>query len=133
MESAPVIKSFLIADSVFQSSDGKWCIIGIFDRIFAPSFPALHYSLGVFIRLADAEGDYKVDVEFYDSSNRCLAKMTPLQLQVSDRTSEFGFGIQTYGLPIPGPGIYFLKVLFNGEPAVGDIRLEACLSGGKTS
>ncbi len=133
MQSAPVIKSFLIADSVFQTSEGKWCIIGVFDRIFAPSFPALHYSLGVFIKLADAEGDYKVDVEFYDGSSRCLAKMTPLRLQIKDRASEFGFGIQTYGLPIPAPGIYFLRVLFNGEPAIGDIRLEACLGGEKVS
>jgi hypothetical protein len=130
MQAAPVIKSFLIADSVFQTGDGKWCVIGVFEKIYSPRFPCMHYTLGVFMKLADAEGNYSVVVELHDSSDRCLARMSPLKLHVTDRTAELDFGIQTFGLFLPSPGVYFLKVFFNGEPAHPDIRFEACLVEG---
>lgn len=124
----PSIKSFLVADQVFQQAgSGKWCLIGVFDAILAVSYPVIHPSLGLYFKLADAEGNYKLSVEFHDSSGRCLSPLPAIEVRVADRLKEGGLGLQTSNLMIPAPGRYFFKLFFNGEAAVTDIPIEAKL------
>jgi len=119
----PSIRSFLIADQVFQQRNGKWCIIGIFDRILVQHFPAVHHSLGLFVQLSDAEGAYDVRVEFRDSNDRVLTAIEGIKVEVTGRLSSTGLGIQTCSLPLLAPGKYFFKLFFNGEFAT-DIPLD---------
>jgi len=111
----PKLQSFLIADSVFQQKSGKWCIIGIFDRIFVKQFPALHHSLGLFIVVSDAQGDYSVKVEFRNAADQILALFEGIQLSIQDRLANVGFGVQTHNLVIPSPGKYYFKLYLNNE------------------
>jgi len=116
MRIKPEIKSFLIADMVTQEkTTNKWSAIGIFDRIGSRNFPCIHPSLGLYIRLADAEGDYDIRVEFCDASGRKLALFGGIRLSVSSRLISPDFGIQTRSLPIPKPGKYTFNLFFNNE------------------
>ena len=126
MPPIPRVKTFLVADQVFrQEGTKKWCIVGVFDRIMSPHFPAVHPCLGVYLKLCDAEGEYRVGVEFQDSSGRCLARLDG-HLRMTNRLDEAELGFQTNNLTIPNPGTYFLKLFFNGEPSEGpDVRIEA--------
>ncbi len=121
----PSLRSFLIADQVFQQASGKWCIIGVFDRIWATSFPARHPSLGLFIVLGDAVGAYDVKIEFRDSGDRVLNTIEGIKMEVQSPLATVNFGLQTSDLPLPSPGRYFFKLFFNGELAPTDIPLEA--------
>lgn len=127
MPHAPKVKSFVIADQVFQQSDShKWCLIGVFDRIYSSRFPTRHPSLGIWLKLADAEGDYDIRLEIQDSSGRVLSSLSGLKLTVNDRLAEPEIGIQTHHLPLPAAGMYFIKLYFNERPAESDIRIEVC-------
>ena len=86
----------------------------------------MHPSLGLYLKLTDAEGDYDIRVEFRDGNERCLANLEGVSIRVKDRLAEADLGLQGHNLLIPGPGTYFLKVFFNGEEATDapDIRLE---------
>lgn len=117
----------MIADQVFQQLSGKWCIIGAFDRIFAPRFPAVHPSLALFVEIADAVGDYDVAISFCNSKDQILSALPGMRLNVKDRLVPAKFGIQTYGLPIPAPGRYSFKLYFNGELIPMDTALDAVL------
>ncbi|MCK6479494.1 MAG: hypothetical protein HUU06_06640 [Planctomycetaceae bacterium] len=115
----PSVKSLVLADQVFrQAETGKLCIIGVFDKIFCSRFPTLHPSLGLFIRVEDAEGEYGVRIEFRDSADRVLGSFEGMTLQVNDRLACVSFGFQTEGLPLPGPGRYFFKLFFNDQATV---------------
>jgi hypothetical protein len=111
----PSVSAFLLADQVFQQASGKWCAIGIFSRIYAPQFPCLHFSLGLLVVLADAEGEYRVKVQFCDSHEREIAKFEGIKLVVKNRHDSVEFGIQTNQLPIATPGRYFFRLFFNDE------------------
>ena len=124
----PSLRSFLIADQVFQQASGKWCIIGVFDRIWAMSFPARHPSLGLFIVLADAEGHYDVKIEFRDAEDGVLTTIEGIKIKVESPLATVNFGLQTSDLPLPSPGRYFFKLYFNGEMATVDIPIEASLA-----
>ena len=121
----PMLKSFVIADSVFQQSvTNKWCIIGIFQRIQATKFPVLHQSLGLYVSVGDAQGEYDVRVDFRNAEDKRLASFSGLHLQVKDRLAEVNFGIQTRDLIIPSPGKYHFFLHFNTDQ-IGQIPLEA--------
>jgi len=128
MSATPKVKSFVIADQVFQQQSGKWCIIGVFDRIFSARFPARHPSLGLYLKLADAEGKYNVRMELQDATGRVVGRMAGLELTVQSRVAEPEVGLQTYNLILPKEGTYFIKLFFNDEPAQ-DIKLIASQPG----
>lgn len=123
------VESRLIADSVFQQMSGKWCVVGIFDAIVAPSFPVLHHSLGLFLQLSGiAElGAHELFMIFMDSRRRQLAVSPKVTLDIKslDRVATLDVGMQTNNLLIPSEGTYFIEVYFDGQPIPGDIRLEA--------
>jgi hypothetical protein len=121
----PEVKSFVIADQVFRQESGKWCIIGVFDRILSSQFPARHPSMGLWLKLADASGKYSVRLEFQDSTGRVLSRVAGLQLDVQDRMAEPEVGIQTQNLMLPSPGAYFVKLFFNDHLAKTDIQITA--------
>ncbi len=125
MPGAPHVKSFLIADSVFQQTTGKWCIIGVFGRIEAETFPCLHPNLGLYVKLADAHGAFDVNVEFQDSTGKVLARLSGLRVDSRDPLAEPEFGVQIQQLPLPAAGTYFFKLYFNDELCPDDLRLTA--------
>ncbi len=125
MPETPHVKSFLIADSVFQQTSGKWCIIGVFGRIEAEAFPCVHPSLGLYVKLADARGTFEVTVEFQDSTGQVLARLTGLRVESKDPLAEPEFGVQVQQLPIPTAGAYFFKLYFDDRLCPDDIRLTA--------
>lgn len=129
MQPKPVLKAYLIADQVFRQDSGKWCIIGVFDQLRTTSFPAIHPNLGIWMKLSDAQGEYRFRVELQDSSGRCLARLPEMGFKVEDRLKEPEIGFTTHGLLLPGPGTFFFKLFFNDEPAGSDIRFEAILIG----
>jgi hypothetical protein len=122
----PTLASFLIADSVFQQKSGKWCVIGVFDRIFARSFPAVHHSLGLFLELRDVpKGEHEVRIVIYDSERKQLAAGPQFKMNAQGRLDSLHVGFQTYNLPIPREGAYFVEVLFDGDTIASDIRINA--------
>ena len=126
MPSLPTVKSFLIADSVFQQVGGKWCIVGVFDRIWGAKFPATHPSLGIYLELEDVpEGKHEIFMTFSDSENRQLAVSPKIHLTARNRLAKAGVGVQTHNLTIPAAGTYFIEIVFDGQSLPHDIRLEA--------
>ncbi len=121
----PSVGSFLVADQVFQQKSGKWCVIGIFNRVISVGFPTIHPSLGLFFRLSDAQGEYRVRVDLCDAQDRVITKAEGVSLVVKNRLVDADFGVQTHNLPIPAPGKYFFKLYLNEELVPGDFVIEA--------
>ncbi|MCF6154856.1 MAG: hypothetical protein E3K36_06295 [Candidatus Brocadia sp.] len=116
----PEIISFLIADMVIQEKGtNKWSAIGIFDKIRAANFPYIHPCLALYIRLADAEGDYDIRVEFCDDNDRIFAVFEGITLSILSRLHHPDIGIRAVNLLIPKSGKYYFKLYFNGAFAKG--------------
>ncbi len=112
----PAFSSFLIADTVIQENvTGKWSVIGIFDKIYTNHVPFSFPKLGLFICITDAVGEYGIRVEFLDDNDKKLSQFEGIQLEIKDRLSSVGFGIQTSNLPIPKLGKYNFDLYFNDD------------------
>ena len=116
MATPAVISSFLIADAVIQDrQSGKWTVVGIFDKIYGPEFPCVHPTLALYIKFADAQGRYRVKVEFRDTDDRRVSVFEGIEFEVKDRLRGGDFGFSTHGLPLEKPGRYQFQLFLNDE------------------
>jgi len=110
------VKSFLIADAVIQDRlTGKWSIIGVFDRVMAPSFPVVHPTVALYFRLSDAQGRYRLRVEFRDASDRRVGLFEGIEMDVKDPAQAIEVGLPTHMLPLEKPGKYQFQLFINDE------------------
>ncbi len=93
--------------------------------MFSLSFPCIHRTLALYVRLIDGEGKFNIRVEFCDDKNAMLASFSGLEINIHSRLAIPEIGIQTYNLPIPRPGKYNFHLYFNDELADISIPLEA--------
>jgi hypothetical protein len=111
-----MVRAFLVADAVIQDRlTGKWSVIGVFDRVMAPSFPVVHPTLGVYVKLADAAGRYRVQLELRDSTDRCVSAFPAFEMDIKDRGQAVELGFPTHMLPLEKPGKYQFQLHLNGE------------------
>ena len=116
MAELPVISSFLIADSAIQDRlTGKWTVVGIFDKIYGQAFPCVHPNLALYVKFADAQGRYRVKVEFRDGEDKLVSAFERIEFEAKDRLRGGDFGVATQGLPLEKPGRYQFQLYLNGE------------------
>ena len=124
----PLITSFLLADQVFQqASPRKWCVIGIFDTIYTDAFPAIHPTLGLYLKVGNADGQYELRIEFTDNERNVVGRVDA-RVTASDRIGRGDIGIQVRDLALPKQGRYFVNVYFDNTQAVSDYYFDARLS-----
>lgn len=117
----PVLVAILVCDVAVQDpSTGKKSLIGIFDQVNVKSFPSQR-PVSVYIKVADADGRYKLEVRFiHQESNEVLAELKG-ELRIGDRLKSADFYVSTPPLPIPGEGRYEFQVWANGVYLGGTI------------
>ncbi len=108
----------MLSKATFRAQDrltGKWSIIGVFDRVMAPSFPVVHPTVALYLRLSDAQGKYKIRVEFRDDSDRRVGLFEGIELEVKDSAQAIEVGLPTHMLPLEKPGKYQFQLFINDE------------------
>jgi hypothetical protein len=116
MPRPPIVKSFLIADSVIHDRiSGKWSIIGVFDRVMAPRYPTFHSPLAFYIKFADAEGMYKIRVELRDGDDRRVGQIEGIQLEVKIAGHSVDLGFPAPPLWLEKAGKYQFQLYANDE------------------
>jgi len=108
----------LICDYVITEHEtGKKSLIGIFETINARQFPIVHNALSVYVKLTDANGNYKFQLDLVDLQNdHVLNKCEiPNELQITNplKSSELVFNL--HGLKFPHLGEYEFRIYANGR------------------
>lgn len=106
----PVLIAVLVCDvAVTDPSTGKKNLIGIFDRLNVEKFPTRRY-VYVYFRLADAEGEYKIELKFvHVNSGKVLAKAEGKLISKDRLVASDGF-VPFPPLEFPEPGRYEFQV-----------------------
>ena len=106
---------------------GKLCIIGAFDTIWARSFPAVHPQCTVALRLLlreEDKGEHRIQVLFVNPDGHSLIpveKSPNVTFDLPALPPESFFLSQNFvfhfqNLPFPQPGVYDVRVLIDGRP-----------------
>lgn len=120
----PLLLAGLICDvGVVDPNSGKKSLIGIFDQVFAGSFPTQR-AMSVYLRLTDAEGYYQFQIEFaHVESRQAAPPVTSSVVRIPDRTLPFDFLVPLAAVEIPQPGRYEFRIKCN-QAFLGTITLD---------
>jgi hypothetical protein len=109
----PRIKYFVQCDEV-KNENGKFSAIGIFDTIFASSFPAVHRQFFLMLGLLGAEGVFDVECLIISPEGRTIANSKgQLKLDSPQSVGNVAFGFMNFLLPQPGK--YKISVFLDGD------------------
>lgn len=130
----PAFNAMLICDTVIRdSTTGKPSLIGVFDRILAPSLPARHPSLAVYAKITDAQGQYVFRLELVDlSTGQAIGEGKTPEVEIPDRMASHELVFNLQGLMFRTEGRYEFR-LYADEQFVGvhsfDVRVVSKVEG----
>ena len=98
--------------AVKDPSSGKKSLIGIFSRINAGKLPTKRW-MTVYIKLADAEGFYKMEIRFVETKSGEILGNAQGDVHIRERLLASDFFLDFPPLPIPREGRHEFQVWAN--------------------
>jgi len=124
----------LICDHVIiEHGSGKFCLFGVFDKIFSRSFPAVHPIMWVYSKVTDAQGQYDFRLEMVNLNNmQIIGEGTANGVVIADRMTPHQITFRLSPVPLPEPGRYEFRLSANGQ-YVGNqsVVVEQIQAGGR--
>ena len=114
-----IVKSFILCDKIIQDQleGGKFCTIGIFDRIRATAFPCQqHGPFGLILTVADAVGEYNFVMDLvHIETDQLIARAAFPKFISGDPLNSVNIGLQFPRLQFPSPGRYEFRLSSDGR------------------
>lgn len=127
MATRPKVRAFLFCDAVVKdSASGKTTLVGIFDRVIAPSYPATCGEFVVHLRLTDLNGSYDFEVVVLTPDLATVVGRIRFQsgITVKSPLQLLELAALAGGLRLPVLGRYAVRLMYNGLVA-DEFSLEA--------
>jgi hypothetical protein len=113
----------MFCDHFLIDAAGKYSFIGVFERIGAPSFPAVHKALWIACALAgEPNAESSAVVSIWSPSNNLLVSTNESPLRYSNEGRTMLVHL-LYDTTFPEPGSYTVVIEVGGRPA-GELKLE---------
>ena len=115
MKIEPDLLFSVLCDEVRREDNGKWMLLGLFENIAVPQFPAVHGALCVLNKWIGGEGQWVQQTRFVDEDDRVLLESNMIPFELNSLAASF-MAIQAFaGLPLNGPGKIWIEVTLGGE------------------
>ncbi|MCI0339840.1 MAG: hypothetical protein L0216_01605 [Planctomycetales bacterium] len=113
----PVVKSLLLCDTIIHdAATNKKSLIGVFHDMIAAQFPFQHPSLSLYANLADAAGEYALEVRLVNlSAAREVARHRLPPARIGDRLRPAEIAVQMVGVLFQDAGRYEIQLWANDE------------------
>jgi hypothetical protein len=100
-----------VCENAFFADDKKLNIIGIFEKILASKFPAMHPIFAITLGLTGKEGVHKIFIEILtpEPDNKTLIEFER-ELVIKEDGGNANYVIRVVGLVFPKKGKYQIKV-----------------------
>ncbi len=107
----PSVVAMLVCDQIItEEGTKKKSLIGVFENFASLAFPVLFQRLAVYVKLADAVGDYLFKLRFVKLKDESLIAEMGIQAKITDSGQYAELAIGLGNLPIPEPGKYEVQL-----------------------
>lgn len=114
---APYPLAMVVCDAIHADpGTGKMTILGTFSAIFAPSFPAVHPQISVYLSVTDGRGTVPLNLRLVDANEErepVFSVEAPIPFADPLSVVELRFLFQ--GVVFPEPGEYRIQVFAGAE------------------
>lgn len=112
----PDLQASILCDDVRQERNGKFILIGLFDAIGVPKFPAVFQRICVVNRWCCGTGTFQQQSRIFQPDGKTVVvegKTVPVSLPDSEANAtsvEFFLNVR-----VEKPGTYWIEVLLDGD------------------
>ena len=113
----PDLQSSLLCDDVRQERNGKFILIGLFEGVGVPRFPAVFQRICIVNRWCCGEGDFtqRSRIGHPEGREGVLVEGRPVQIRLGDST-ETATSVEVFlNVKFEQPGIYWVEVLLEED------------------
>ena len=116
MPPSPSVKAILVCDQIIHEfRTNKKSLIGIFEEIHLPSFPAHYPRIAVYVNLTDAHGQYVLEMRLINEKGDEFGRGKTPGVNIENPLATCEFALQVQNLVFPAPGQYEFQIFANGE------------------
>jgi len=110
----PTLNFTLLCDDVRQELGGKISLMGIFENIYATSFPAIHPKLAVINEWAEGTGEFHTTLRILSPDKKQIIRENVTRLKLANagyRQRDVSIHLN---LEFKEPGTYWIENYLNG-------------------
>lgn len=115
-QETPTCVSIILCDDLYRVMDGaKLAIIGTFNAIKAPNFPAVHSRMWALFTVTNCRGEYDFSLTIENASTGLPLFEVRGPFRQNDPSQIADFHLCLQGVVFPEPGKYWLVLKSDGE------------------
>ena len=124
----PSVVAMLVCDQIItEEGTKKKSLVGVFDNFGSLAFPVLFQRLAVYVKLADAMGDYLFKLRIVKLKDESLVAEMGIQATIADASQYAELAISMGNLPIQEPGKYEIQ-MYAGDIYLHRVTMNAVLA-----
>jgi len=113
----PRLDFTLICDDVRQEMGGKFSLMGLFESIYASTFPALHNRFAIVNEWSGGKGEFAIRIRLLTPDRAQVLSESESRLSLFNETQRHRDISIRYNTTFKVPGTYWVETLVDGEQA----------------
>lgn len=123
----PSVVAMLVCDQIItEMGTNKKSLIGVFDNYFSPSFPFVVPRIAIYVKLADAGGEYLFKLRVVKLKDELVIAEIGVRAVIADPTQYSEVALNIGGFALLEPGKYEFQ-LYSGEEYLHRVTINAVL------
>lgn len=113
----PRLNYTLLCDDVRQEMGGKFSFMGLFESIFANTFPALHYRFAIVNEWTSGKGDFLSRIRLLAPDQKQILSESETKISLFNESQRHRDISVRFNTQFTVPGTYWVETLIDGERA----------------
>ena len=113
-KTTPSLNFTLLCDDVRQEMGGKISLMGIFENVYAGSFPAVHPRLAIVTEWADGLGEFEATLRILSPDRKTILRETTTKLKLANARYKHRDISIHLNLEFKEPGTYWIENYLDG-------------------
>ncbi len=113
----PRLNFTLICDDVRQEMGGKFSLMGLFESIYASTFPALHHRFAIVNEWSGGKGEFSIRIRLLSPDRAQILSESESRLSLFNESQRHRDISIRHNTTFKVPGTYWVETLIDGEQA----------------
>ena len=111
----PALSYTLLCDDVRQELGGKFSLMGLFENIYAGSFPAVHPRFAIVNEWTSGKGEFVAKIRLLGPDKEQILSESESKLVLYSETQRHRDIAIRFNTTFPVPGVYWVEILLDNE------------------
>jgi hypothetical protein len=113
----PKLNYTILCDDVRQEMGGKFSLMGLFESIYANSFPAVHPRFAIVNEWIGGKGDFKLTIRLLGPNKKEVLSESDSTMNLFSEAQRHRDIAVRFNTTFSAPGTYWIEMLLDGEQA----------------